>query len=309
MNTLQNCFSKSHILIAFAVLFLGNLCVAQNHPFPLDNARWVNKHRSYYLGQDGLPVYTTSWIDKYCASGNDTTINSVAYKQLDFCSTIPATYHGALRYDSGQVYFVPKDSLNESLLYDFTLNTGDLTNVILQDNSGSNPNYYMYPVTIGQIDTIIVNGTPRRRLNAENFDWIEGIGCISGLFMEPWINVSNYTRELICMSVNDTTHYLTQYPLEIGQVGACELTLNIEDNSQNYIDLKVAPNPTSGKIIIKKNEGVKITEVNLANTLGALVKRYSGDIEEIEIIGDAGVYFLEIITSEGSKSVVKVLKQ
>jgi hypothetical protein len=111
------------------------------------------------------------------------------------------------------------------------------------------------------------------------------------------------------MSVNDTTHCLNQFPLEIGQVGACQLTLNIEDNSQNYNELKVLPNPTFGNILIEKNEGVKIAEVNLINGLGVSVKRYTGDIEEIEIIGDAGIYFLEIITSEGSKSVVKVLKQ
>ena len=172
-TTKKNSFLPCSVALLF-ILINPNLSVAQYHPFPIDNGIWVNQERTYYLDQNNFPIYTTSWIDKYCASGNDTIINFISYKQIDFCSSISSTYHGALRYDIGQVYFVPKDSLNEFLLYDFSLNIGNTVEVIIQNGAGSSADYSFASLTINNIDTVTVNGTQRRRFQNDGSDWIEG---------------------------------------------------------------------------------------------------------------------------------------
>ena len=255
------------LIVLFTFLNV-NLSSAQYHSFPIEDGRWVNKERTYYLDMNNFPVYTTTWIDKYCASGSDTMINTTSYKQIDFCTAQNSNYHGALRYNSGQVYFVPRDSLNEFLLYDFTLNIGESVDVIFQNSSGNNPSYSMATTVINNIDTITVNGTPRRRLYTEGYEWIEGIGCVSGLFMEPWINVSNYFRELLCMSKSDTTHY-NGGPLITGTPGVCELTLNTIELDQNNNYISIYPNPTSDRINVQTEK--EIQKIEAYNLMGKLV--------------------------------------
>jgi len=302
------------LFVPLFFLFNLSLCIAQYHPFPIEDGIWINKERNYYLDQNYQQIYTSNMDTKYCANGNDTVINSITYKQIDYCYSTSSYFHGAMRYDVGQVYFVPRDSLNEFLLYDFTLNSGDAVTVLHQSNFGYfgyMPPFHMTPTYINYVDTVIVNGTSRRRLMTDGYEWIEGIGSTSGLFMEPWINVSNYTRELICMSKEDTIHYLSGI-LEIGEIGACDFTVSTETFVQNPLTIQAFPNPTSRKVIIKMSEDVQWVKVVLTNILGQKLANYNfdeTDFFEIEIEGEAGIYFIEIYTSKSEKSVLKILKQ
>lgn len=304
---------KSSILLCVLALLMTFLVaqegMAQYHPFPIENGIWMNNHSDYYVDENFQAIITSSFDYKYCANGIDTIINSITYKQVDYCST--SGFHGAWRYDNGQVYFVPKDSLNEFLLYDFTLNAGNTVEIILQGGPGQGGGFQIYETYISYVDTVIVNGTPRRRLFTEGYDWIEGIGCTTGLFMEPWINVSNYFRSLVCMSTNDTLHYHNGI-LEIGEPGVCDFTVSVEDPDLYLENVEVFPNPTSGKVFIRMNGEVQSGNAILTNALGQKLANYSftgADQFEIEIQGNAGLYFLEILTANGEKSVLKILKQ
>lgn len=245
-------------LLIILILFV---CTTQDtlaqsyHPFPIENARWSNQERSYELDQWFFPTYTLEWVNNYCANGNDTILNSIAYKQLELCDLANSSYFGALRYDAGQVFYVPKDSISEFLLYDFTLNSGDTANVIMLNGSAEWPSieFSMIEVIVQGVDTVTVNSTERRRLDFGGSTWIEGIGNTYGLFMEPWINVSMYFRELMCVSDNDTIVYDNfAFPqhLEIGHPGTCGLALDLNEQAIEELSWTVFPNPSNGHFTI-----------------------------------------------------------
>lgn len=309
-NLSSNYLGTFSILTVFLLLFAKSL-FSQYHPFPVDEGKWINKQRNYYLDQNNFPVYSTAWIDTYCANGNDTIINATTYKQVDFCATASPNYHGAWRYTDGQVYFIPKDSLSEYLLYDFSLSTGSNVNVLMQHYSGSAPSYEITQTVIVDVDTIIVNGSPRRRLFTDGHTWIEGIGCTSGLFMEPWMNVSNYFRDLICMSKSDTVHYY-QGPLSTGTSGTCDISMSTESLEFNQLKIQAFPNPTTGKITVQLSENISTVNLRLTNMYGQEIAHYNltnSDLIELELNEDSGVYFIEILSSSGEKSTFMVVKQ
>jgi hypothetical protein len=176
------------------------ISLAQNYiPFPDSGAIWINYR--YTLVDEPFYHYVFSGADNYCINGEDTIINSNNYTKLNYCN---GNYKVAIRSDNGRVYFVPPDSVNEFLLYDFTVEEGDTLD-----------NYYTFwsepflmPSTIiGSIDSVSLNGVYHKRIQVDNSYWIEGIGCSQGLFIEPWPNVSGAAYELYCMSHDDTTLY------------------------------------------------------------------------------------------------------
>lgn len=272
----------NRLYTVFAILLMVTTSYSQVYnTFPLENSRWSNQHRSYELDEWFIPTYTTEWVNNFCATGNDTVISSINYKQVDLCNNSSSTYFGALRYDLGQVFFVPLDSISEFLLYDFTLNVGESADVILMNGNAAWPSvdYSTTIVTVQNVDTITVNGTLRRRLDLGGAFWIEGIGNTFGLFMEPWMNVSMYFRELVCASENDTIvydHYAFPQYLDQGLSGSCDLTLSVDEKSQENAGLRMFPNPTdgdftlttsipSGKVTLFNAAGVQIYESQLVS--------------------------------------------
>ena len=77
--------------------------------------------------------------------------------------------------------------------------------------------------------------------------------------------------------------------------------LNVE-NTGNYKNLvRVYPNPTDGSVYIELSEPFNRVTVRVLNNLGALIEERFYDTLEKEslfIDGDAGLYFMEIITEE-----------
>src|SRR5690606_2338081 len=114
-TVLKESRKSSHLIVILTLMIgmisIGNMCVAQYHPFPVEDGIWVNHSVTYYIDENMQPVITSSFNEKYCVNGNDTVINSTSYKQVDRCFSLGSDFHGAWRYENGQVYFVPKDSL------------------------------------------------------------------------------------------------------------------------------------------------------------------------------------------------------
>lgn len=298
--------SISTLLFSIAVTF----SYSQYFPFPTNHATWINIGKSYTLNQWNVPIWQTDWIDRYCSSGIDTIIGTTTYKQINSCTTNSSSYHGALRYETGKVFFIPKDSVNEYLLYDFTVNIGDSVNVI-QSTIGGTPYYTTMYIHITDIDTIVVDGTERRRINGSNQynQWIEGIGSSAGLFMNFEDNISNYMIELNCLSVNNTTIY-DQGPLQVGTTGSCDLSLDIPSFPKTP-DLKIHPNPVTGSNIfitgIENNELVDLSIFNLngQNILNAA--NVSPSLNKIDVGGlESGIYLIQII-SDSYYSTQKVI--
>ncbi|MFK8044851.1 MAG: T9SS type A sorting domain-containing protein [Crocinitomicaceae bacterium] len=302
------------ILLFISILSFGSNLLAQNNTFPTDNAIWTNQMRTYYLDNDGIPVFTTEWITKYCVSGIDTTINAINYTEVDICTALNSTYHGAIREDAGQIFFVPVDSTSEFLLYDFTLNVGESAYVLIQLPWGQPHEYIMDSVQVDYVDTIIVNNSPRRVINAGEYSWIEGIGATSGLFMEPYSNVSNYFIDLICVSTDDTIVYdygnLNSGPLAQGIPGNCDLALTI-DETDIASAISVYPSPTTGSIAVEIKGDNQIKTIRLINSIGqeiSTITNLSSGITEFDIAGPTGIYFIEIYTEDNQKTVQKIIK-
>ena len=299
--------------IYFTTLFFFSFIAgnyAQNS-FPTDSAIWANRYQMYYFDNSTSTLHiTVETYTKYCLYGTDTTINAANYNEIYTCTAFDSSYHGAIRENSGQVFFVPADSTTEFLLYDFTLNVGDSVEVILL--SSYQDEYIIRQLEVQLIDSGLVNGSLRKRISFGGYSWIEGIGCTSGLFMEPYSNVSNYFLDLMCFSIDDTTVYTKdQGPLAQGIQGACDLFLSLPDQPMSESKVQVFPNPTSGCINIEIEDQTSVLSIRIYNHLGEIISTFDNkknNLSFIDIEGSAGIYFMEIQAQNGSKTTRKIVK-
>ena len=217
--------------LGFTLLILP-VAEAQNFvSFPDSAARWVNA--GYNVGQQSVSLVYSEFI---CANGEDTSINALSYTKLNSC--LNNDYKGALRDTAGKVYYIPKDSISEFLVYDFSAMPGDTVVFYIQDDFFS----HGYEYVIQGWDTIMIHGEPRRRTYVDWAEWIEGIGCTTGFLQSPFSNISNYAPYLYCMSVMDTIEYGVSASWGGTEI-ACDLFIGIEEKTVQPIE--IYPNPAN----------------------------------------------------------------
>jgi hypothetical protein len=258
--------------------------------FPSNNATWVNTHYSIYVDwENPIAEYTLTNVDNFCLNGEDTIIGSKLYTQVKYCE---GAYKGALRDENGIVYFCPKDSINEYILYDFTANTGDVLENVYMDDGGYP---FLSDMTVMYVDSVMIGGAYRKRLEVEGGEWIEGIGCTQGLFSEPWPNVSYYSLHLNCFSHNDTVFYPW-----FSQGASC--ALNVSDKAIESTQISIFPNPASEKVSINlpSFSGEVVIEIySIDGKLKAVFKEVN---KELLINTEAwvkGLYILKVSTPHG----------
>lgn len=185
-------------------LMVASACAsfAQVNVTVKDGKRW---NQSYYIHRD------QSWYPYEEYLSGETVIDGRR------CLNLYQTFEqkgmkdvliGALYEKDHKVYLYQDNTW--SLLYDFTLNVGDTTNVGTGDSS-----YGYGAVKVWAVDTIEVNGTHYRRMSMIGNDeetkneskypdwvpkvkyWIEGIGCERGLLESSnWWIPSSYGYRL-----------------------------------------------------------------------------------------------------------------
>lgn len=288
-------------LLLFILLLSLNRLHAQTYtPFPDSGAVWVNSFSNLYWGEE-MPYYDMEQVDNYCVNGVDTIVGSFSYTMVQYCG---GAYKGALRDNGGQVFFVPKDSSNEYLLYDFTATVGtNLTNVYIHPIYGE-PS--LYDFTVSSLDSIIINGDYRTIVNLAGGSWIEGIGCTQGLFAEPWPNISDYMVDLECMSHNDTSFYPTF------NIGSCTLDIGFTESIKTTSKISVFPNPTNSKFEILNLELNSNSTITIVNSLGQKINpeiitaENSIQVDLLEFT--TGIYFVTIM-NDGQFHSLKIIKQ
>jgi len=243
----------------YLVLFSG-VCFSQTYlELPDSNAKWINVHKTF----TGNPANEPKWQVQYCVFGEDTVLNGKNYFKIDTCN---GGYKGAMRNDNGKVFFFPKDSTKEFLLYDFTLNEGDTAKDVYIEVLAKYPQLHDVYVDAGGVDSVMIDGVYRKRIAVQTANefglptWIEGIGNSQGLFWEPWGNISAYALELYCMSANN----LTIYP-DAG-FGPCESFIGISEELKEDIDIQILPNPANTYFTIKAD--FSIQEMFIIDTRG-----------------------------------------
>lgn len=218
--------------ILLTLLFLNGYLNAQI-PFPIDQAVWVN---GFYQEPMTFPPFPYILINvtNYCVNGQDTLINSTNYTKLNECE---GAYHGALREVGQEIWYVPKDSTVEYLIYDFSVTPGEVLQNVYFEQGGFSP--MVQDLTVVDVTTVQINGIDHVAVDLGGgslFYWIEGIGSTSGLLCEPWPNVSQYMVQLECMSLAGNTYYPTY------SAGVCPMDLGLDESQEKF---SISPNPVN----------------------------------------------------------------
>ncbi len=210
-------------------------------------------------------VWTSTFTSNYKIEG-DTVINNSTYYMVYSCFNDSLLQNWnflmLIREDSDEkVYRYDSFNQEEFLLYDFTLEIGDL--FYTGGEIGGNPLY----APVEDIDSILIDGEFRKRIIFEDwFDefWIEGIGSSTGPF-RPFENVftSDMGWEFLCLEEDSTIIY--QNP------DYSECFISIIDNlnekkSQNSNLIKIYPQPSKEFVNIKILDNSEIyNEIELIN--------------------------------------------
>lgn len=240
-----------HITVRALHLLIAGLNVIQLHAqvdaLPDVDADWTV---SFWVGP-GYPYEGYHYT--YDAVSPDTVYNGTVYTKLRVATSIngsifPTVYGGAL-YDNelGQVYYWEPGAADPVLLYDFDVMPGDT----LYDVHG----LYPQDVRVFAVDTVMINGTERRRVELEclgmtgplGIHWVQGIGCTQGLLQMAACGSVSGLGELVCMTASDTV----QWGPNVGGVGDCALALGMDDAPQASLALTPYPVPAEEQLFVR----------------------------------------------------------
>lgn len=252
------------IIIIIIILNSFSIQAQQYFPFPTTNAFWrINWGTT---SQNSIYHYELTG-DTLIGLNNYTKLESAGNVYYNFDPNNPQFYNsgyvGAYRNDSlgRKIYYVPKDSITESLLYDFNLLGGDTIEGYMDQLAKDQFGTGFYAV-VDSVDSVLISSSYRKRWlyhTSDNFGiiWsggeiIEGIGSNYGL-LESLLPMFDNNGYLVCHSQNG-----------IGIYGSnpCELITSIEQKLDNDDNFTIYPNPVfQGESIVISY--LQIEEFNL----------------------------------------------
>lgn len=244
-------------------LLLPDYSYSQYVNFPLDSAIW---RIDYYNSSGCSPGPQPNGSFQYTLDG-DSVLNSITYSKIyssGISNCLTFGYCGLLRDDtlSQKVYYVYPDSVNELLMYDFSVNVGDTINDI----------YNAFPLfyhVVDSVDQVTLGGVSRKRIRYISGSpvmepyIIEGMGNASGL-MAP-LESPGELFDLTCFSYNGTSIYPTSS-------SDCSLIDNVFDANSEYATISIFPNPIHSIAMIEYS-GREIQEVRIVDSCGRIMKR------------------------------------
>jgi len=259
---------------------------------------------------------TTTWKVLYFWSGTfeiichgDTIINSKNYKILhyDDPDDINPTRLFFLREDSleKRVWVLPQDSVNEKILYDFSLDIGD--SIYLDFHPANEfyfPSgwYYVESITNYNLISSTVNKfTLYQKSNpVYKVYWLEGVGnTYSPIYTLEQKIEPNYP-EVLCMFQDSEDIY--RHPTW-DTCSYFNTSANFDLTKEKMVD--IYPNPNSGKFVLKIELQRKTEfQIQLTSNTGQII--YSESVvasfykKEIDFSGYAkGVYALKVVSDGG----------
>ena len=167
------------------------------HPIPDSNAVWV------YGWYDGNCAPFGFCGNRYYSIHGDTVIGSYTYKKV-YGSNDGLSYgfnHGIRQDPIAKKVYVNNLCGIDTLLYDFSQNTGDTLHHCTDITGGGGP------ISVNFVDSVFISGAWRKRINPNiNASLIEGIGSTGGLF-GPWDGWIGGNYVLKCFSINGIPVY------------------------------------------------------------------------------------------------------
>ena len=198
---------------------------------------------------------------------------------------------GYLREDTilRKVYFLPIDSINEKLLFDFSLNIGDTLKPYSTYSC-------LTPIIVTQIDSILVGGNFRKQWTVNNGGclWdgkiIEGIGSLFGL-LEPYSNFERWGF-VDCYSVNSVTMF--------SQSPDCPVLITQVDKQIKVDNVTISPNPAKNSITISQTE-TTFVKYEIYSLNGKLVaeSKINSILQKVDLTGyTEGMYIVKLIGAQ-----------
>ncbi len=273
--------------------------------FPEDHAIWTKYHQDFYGMKRRI---------QYIQFG-DTSINGTqysklfrSYEQYSFDSLVYSYYNvfiGSLKpdFDYNKVYFIPKDSTNEVLLYDFNLQVNDTLPVW--------HNEFSKVITVESIDTVVVEGKSLKlfEMNYGNLKdpvygdlIVEGIGSIKEL-----IKIEDRLEGI--HGFNCFTDFQTgfKYPADCNT-----FVLSTAENRIDQIkNISVSPNPCSDFFTVTfegvetKKTWIKLTDLNGNLVYSTQILNGNQIINTVEL--NNGIYIVLVYNDNGLQGTGKVL--
>ena len=225
----------------------------------------------------------------------------------------PTAYTGGLREENGRTYFKSPFE-DEFLLYDFTLNVGDTLKSTAPDGPLSSM-HNNFPV-VTKIDTIqLLTGEKRKVFYFNYFCYIEGIGCVDGLFDHLGFMCTccpYYSTSLVCFKTASDELYKDSNLCSDGT--CCDVLTGLENPNLLNPNISLSPNPVTGSSIIRwEADNNLFTTLVLTDVLGKTIKvlNVSGKTEISIQRNDftPGLYFGRLHAANGVEYVIKMIIQ
>lgn len=281
--------------------------MAQTNVWLADGTVWME---GYWCCPPGTPTCGDMVKDRRVVDG-DTSINGHLYKKVyqssliieKDCGVPPGTCVGTVIVDDhGVPSLFLRDTLGsmyrlvngvEHLLYDMDLEVGD---TVVQT--------VMWPwpsAVVLSIDSVVVQGSFRRRFQTGQFSLIEGVGWSGngndwfGFLQPPYLGYCSYWG--FCYSVADTTYFP-----ENGE--ACALPTAIPTHVAGATIPRIHPNPASDLLVLEVPLGA--LHVRVMGATGAEVWRMehppTGRMSIPLSAFEAGAYVVEVRTGSAVSS-------
>ena len=106
---------------------------------------------------------------------------------------------------------------------------------------------------------------------------------------------------------------LSDYNIQNESTLQLELNISLSTSDTNFDkNLSLYPNPSNGNITIDFNQTFSRINIRVRNLLGQDILNYnfkSVDKVNLDILGNKGLYFVDIQNEEGEKKMIKVFKE
>lgn len=298
------------------------------------------------VASSNLPDCTyPSWnfmSSNYMSSAGDTTFNGYTYLQLENREQTNPTsdcFFGFLREDNvaKKVYFVDNQFGSEKLLYDFSMLPGDSIYLDFLQQGIFETGYF----TLDSIGVVTIMAGPRRSFYLSNhsqawsqssLQWIEGVGypghliythsanmfgglfmgiCQDGIFRDFYQQLTCFDHGATkiyfdsCMHAAAFNNFCFYYADSCYYFNVCGSL----DENPLLGDVKIAPNPGSGKFVVSveasRATGMKILVYNVQGKLLRSTNQMElpqGTSQVPLELSDlpSGIYISELKLKEGS---------
>ncbi len=216
-------------------------------------------------------------------------INDITYYNIDggYCK---------FREENGKVYGYEPGDGQEYLIYDFSLEIGEVVDLTYNGNDCRLiHDTYVESMTVVNKSIQFIAGQDRRVLEFEDSGisidtWIEGVGSLFGF--HPNGNGFDSNSELTCFTHQGIINYFNDY-------NEC-IILGVEDFELSEVVLH--PNPVTNTSTLQLPQEGSIDLVKVYDMTGRLVKEISTDSDHVTIHGSeytSGLYFYQLFSQGG----------